>query len=305
MLARSLPRVGRGALLAALISVCVALPARGADTAIAIVSSLSGSAQMFAPSGGKKTLSLFDWLPAGTVIEVGPSSKVSLTYANGNCYSLEEGTKATITASGPEASAGKVSPLNSVPALPRLAALANAAGTRLGANRIRGGGDQIRNLYPSAESAALPEETVLRFTRVEDATRYRVDLQDETGRTIFDIETQSSEIPIPAGVLRAGGRYHWRVRTVDRMGPAVWADSDFSTLPEEDIHRRTVLRNALVKTGDAESLALLAEIDRRLGLLTQAQEEFRSALSKAPDNTALQKALTEIDKELTEDQNKP
>jgi hypothetical protein len=301
MRATELKYIRRGALLASLVLLCVPDQARGADSAVAVVISLSGNAQLVVPSGGKKAVQLFDWLQAGTVIEVGPASRISLAYANGSRYALAEGTKATIAPGGPEASAGNVSSLESVPALPRLAALANTAGTRPAASRIRGGPDHIRNLYPFADSAALPEGTVLRFTPVEEASRYWVELEDDTGRIVLDAETQLSALVVPAGILRPGVRYHWSVGTVERMGPALRAESDFSTLPEEDIRRRAALRAALVKKGDVESLALVAEIDRRLGLLVEAREGFQAALAKSPSDAALQKSLTEIEKQLAPD----
>jgi hypothetical protein len=294
----------RGALLASMVFSYFPAQSRGADNAIAVVFSLSGSAQLVASSGEKSRLELFDSLQAGSVIEVGSGSKLKIAYANGNRYALEDGTKATIAAGGPQASVGKVSPLESVPALPHLVALANAAGTRSAVTRIRGGPDRIRDLYPYVGSAALPESTVLRFAAFEGATRYRVEIEDDTGRTLLDAETQSSVLAVPAGVLRPGARYYWSVRTVERIGPTMRAESEFFTLPADDIRRRAALRNALVKEGDAESLAFLAEIDRRLGLLMEAREEFQAALTKSPDDAALQKTLIEIEKQLSADGDK-
>jgi drug/metabolite transporter superfamily protein YnfA len=291
----------RAAWLLSFALVCVAGRVCAADSGVAIVCSLSGSAQLVVPSGEKKAVQLFDWLQAGTIIQVAARSKITMTYLDGRRYVLAEGTKATIAADGPEAAAGNVSRIDSVPALPRLAALVNTAGTRPAATAVRGWPARIRNLYPFAESVALPEETVLRFTPVEDAARYRVELEDDTGRTILDAETQSATLTIPAGILRAGVRYHWRVTTVERMGPALRAESEFTTLPEEDIRRRAVLRTALIKMGDADSLALLADVDLRLGLLSQAREEFQAVLAKAPADAALQKASTELEKQLARD----
>jgi hypothetical protein len=276
---------------------------RGAAQAVAVVSSLSGNAQLVGPADKKGALSLFDWVQAGAVIEVGAGSKVVLAFANGNRYALAEGTKATITASGPQPSAGSVSPLDPVPPLPHLAAIANTAqaGARSGAIRLRGSAEHIRNLYPRSDTTTLPESTVLRFAPYEGATRYRVEVEDETGRTVFDAETQSSALAVPGGILQPGARYYWKVRTVERIGPSVRAESEFSTLGQEDIRRRTALRVALEKKGDVDSLALLAEIDRRLGLLLEAREGFQLALSKSPGDAALQKAVAEIDAQISSD----
>src|SRR5271170_89345 len=123
---------------------------RGTTQAVAVVSLLSGNAQLIAPSDKKVMLSLFDWVQAGAVIEVGAGSKVVLAFVNGNRYALTEGTKATITAGGPQPSTGTVSPLDPVPPLPHVVAIAHTAqaGAGSGAIRLRGGADHIRNLYP-------------------------------------------------------------------------------------------------------------------------------------------------------------
>jgi hypothetical protein len=303
MPAPALNGLKRGAFFVALVFLCAPNQSRGADNAIAVVFSISGNVAVVALSGEKGRVELFDLLQAGSVIEVGPGSKVKIAYANGSRYALEDGTKATIATGGPQVSAGKVSPLESVPPLPHLVALANAAGTRSAVTRIRGGPDRIGNLYPFADSAALPEDAVLRFTPFEGATRYRVEVEDDSGRTVLDAETESSVLAVPAGVLRPGARYYWSVRTVERIGPTMRAEREFSTLPEEDIRRRAALRSVLVKAGDPESLAFLAAIDRRLGLLLEAREEFKAALMKSPTDVALQKAVSEIDALFTEDGN--
>lgn len=269
--------------------------------AVAVVSSLSGSASVAATPGATKTATrLFDWLPAGAVIEVEAGSSLTLAFCNGNRYELGERTKATLTAAGVKGDSGVVRPLDPVPPIPRAAAIASEAkpGERSGAIRIRDQEDRIRNLYPRADSAALPEGAVLRFSPAPGASRYRVELEDETGRTVFDVETQAVTVSVPAGILKPGSRYFWKVRTLDRMGPAVRGESAFATLAAEDIGRRAAVKAALEGKGDAPSLALLAEIDRRLGLLAEAREEFRAALAKSPGDDAIRRALVEIEQRL-------
>jgi len=184
--------------------------------------------------------------------------------------------------------------------MPTLAAVSvSRAGARSGAIRVRQGSDlHFRTLYPNEDSLTLPDSTVLRFAPIEGASRYRVELEDESGKTVFDAETQLLAVAVPAGILRSGSHYYWKVRTIERTGPSVHGESEFGTLGEEDIHRRTAVRAALEKSGDVESLALMAEIDRRLELLVEAREGFQAALAKAPENPALQKALAEVNAQL-------
>jgi hypothetical protein len=187
--------------------------------------------------------------------------------------------------------------------MPRLVAISTVrAGARSGAIRVRSGSDlHFRNLYPNGESVAIPESTVLRFAPIEGASRYRVELEDESGKTVFDAETPLSAVTVPVGILRPGSRYYWKVRTIERSGPSVRGESDFTTLGEEDIRRRAAVSAVLMKKGDTESLALMAEIDHRLGLLMEAREGFQAALAKAPEDAALQRALADLDAQLSAD----
>ncbi|HYO12120.1 MAG TPA: CHAT domain-containing protein [Thermoanaerobaculia bacterium] len=65
--------------------------------------------------------------------------------------------------------------------------------------------------------------------------------------------------------------------------------------------RIEALRRALEEEGSAESLALLAEVDRCLGLLAEAREEFWAALQRRPEDTALAEALAELERRLAEE----
>jgi hypothetical protein len=53
--------------------------------------------------------------------------------------------------------------------------------------------------------------------------------------------------------------------------------------------------------GDAESLALLAEVDRRLGLLAEAREEFRMVLARFADDVVVRNALADLESRLPAD----
>jgi hypothetical protein len=275
---------------------------------VAVVSSLSGSATVSTPREmNRATIHVFDWLPAGSVIEVDSGSSLTLAFSNGSRYELGENVKATLAADGPKALTGAVHGLASVPRMPRVVAVARGAraGTRSAAIRLRQTGLRIRGLYPREDSASLPESTALLFAPADGAGRYRVEVEDESGRTIFEAETESSVVRVPAGILKAGTRYYWKVRTVGRVGPALRGESEFATLSAQDAEKRAALKASLETNGDAESLALLAEIDHRLGLLTEAREEFRSALSKAPKQEGVRKALEEVEKQLSTDDEGP
>jgi hypothetical protein len=291
------------AMLLALMAVAALAQDHSGPEAVAVVTSVSGNVTVTSPAVKKAPVHLFDWLADGSVIESDPGSTATLVFADGRRYELAEKSRASLSANGLKASAGSVRALESVPPMPRLVAIsADRAGARSGAIRVRGNADaHFRSLYPNGNSLTLPDSTVLRFAPIEGATRYRVELEDESGKTVFDVETQLSAVTVPVGILHPGSRYYWKVRTIERIGPSIRGESDFATLGEEDIRRRAAVKAALEKKGDVESLALMAEIDRRLGLLIEAREGFQTALTKAPEDAALQKALAELDAQLSSD----
>jgi hypothetical protein len=68
--------------------------------------------------------------------------------------------------------------------------------------------------------------------------------------------------------------------------------ADFSTLSTEDALQRMAFASALdAKSNDPAALALLADIDLRLGLLAEACDEFSAALKQKPEDVTLQRAL--------------
>jgi hypothetical protein len=269
----------------------------------AIISSLSGEASVVLPSDSKRTaLRVFDWLPAGSVVEVGANSHMIIAFSNGRRFGMDAGSAATLAGGALQAPTGVVSELKPFPPMPRLAAIDRAvrAGARSGAIRIRGDRAlQIANLYPRKDASALPDETTLLFSPVREGARYKVELEDEFGRTIFSAETESSSLAVPNGILKPGARYFWRVRTVEIVGPASRGESEFATLASEEIGKRAAFKAGLREKGDAEALALLAEIDRRLGLLLESRNEFREALSKSPSDQTLRRIIGDIERQLS------
>ncbi|HZI77815.1 MAG TPA: hypothetical protein VFD73_28000, partial [Gemmatimonadales bacterium] len=104
----------------------------------------------------------------------------------------------------------------------------------------------------------------------------------------------------PAGLLRAGRGYRWTVRTLDRPGAVARGDAELIVL-DEDAARRCEVVHDILEPEKPDSLPLLAEIDRSLGLLLEAREELQAALDSEPEDRALRAALAEIATQLEND----
>ncbi len=137
---------------------------------------------------------------------------------------------------------------------------------------------------------------MLRFNPVRGASKYAVEIENDAGRRIFAAESTTPEVVVPAGVLEAEASYYWTVQTLDKVGGAARGTSEFKTLSSDDARVREALRRSPETEGADSHLALLAEIDRRLGLDQEALDGFRAALAKRPDDVVIQQAVRRLEK---------
>jgi hypothetical protein len=198
-----------------LLAPMLAPPAAGAPhEPVALVYEIRGEALRIAPGRSPRPLRLYDHLPARTTLEVATRSGLTLAFATGKRYEISGPARVILGKGDLTDRSGGVRTLPTVPPFPRLAAIAedDRPGPKAGAIRIRGEG--IPGLYPHRGATVLPGEILLRFLPVTGAERYRVEVYDDQGRTLFAAETPSSPVAVPAGTLQAGLNYHWTVRTL-------------------------------------------------------------------------------------------
>jgi hypothetical protein len=285
------------ALTGGLLLLAVPIAAAGPREPVAIIYQVSGEPLRIAPGRTPEPLRLLDYLPAEATVELKAGSRLALAFVTGKRYELSGPARATLGKGDLAAKSGGVRALASVPPLSRLVAIEDGdhPGAAMGAIRIRA--ERITGLYPCSGAAALAGETILRFHPVLGAMSYQIEVQDGRGRIVFALETGSPPVRVPAAILRGGQRYWWTVRTLDRPGPVARGETELVTLSESDARARKEVHDALVAERP-ESLPLLAEIDRGLGLLRESRDELRLALDAEPGDPALEKALAAIERRL-------
>jgi hypothetical protein len=282
------------------------LPAHAADcckNSVAVVESLQGQVSARKPGTELRAVALsLEWLPAGVTLEVGAKSSATLILLNGHRYQLGAGARATITADALTDARGPVRELPPLPPIPTAAPIADASATTSGAVRLRGPND-VRSLYPREGAAALPGSPLnLSFSAVPQAATYQVVLQDEDGNQLASWQTATSQVSVAEGILKAGSRYSWRVRAVGRSGVIGEGIASFVTISEQGLQRRADFAKALrASTEDSLALALLADLDLRLGLLREAQQRFQAALRLKPGDPGIQRARDLVETALDED----
>ncbi len=273
-------------------------PVAPANDDVAVVFWLAGDAWTVAAAGRRVPLHLFAWLAAGTRVVAAPGARVALAFADGGRWELDGEAAATVAAAGPTAVAGAVRALPKVPPLPQLPPIDPRArpGGRAAAVRIRGDAP-VRVLAPRDGEAILAEPVLLRFAPVPDLTRYRVAVEDEEGHVLLETEieaaTETAGVQVPAGALRPGGSYVWKVR--GPRTPALLASARFQTLPAAAAAGRAALAASLSAETTPQALTLLAAADLALGLREAARERLAAAREAAPDNAAIEAALAAIE----------
>jgi hypothetical protein len=271
----------------------VALPmhAECCKDSVAIVAQLSGTATARpADSRERGAIHLFDWLGEGTTLEVGKQSRAIVILSNGHRYAFGPGSKAVLYADKEPKLSGDARELPALPPIPKPSAIATESASTSGAGRIRGA-EVIQQLYPRAGMAVLADKVMLRFSGIPEATSYRLAIDDSAGNHLWSATTESAEVWIPTGVLKAGERYAWQVRAMRSGVLIALGVAEFSTLPAEEALKRTAFANALSAAGDPASVAVLAGVDLRLGLIREAIDEFSAALNQKPGDVSLQRAL--------------
>ena len=264
-----------------------------AQSSAALVSDLTGSASIQSTTPKAVPVERFDAIAVGVVIEVGPDSRVTLVLAGGKRFELGPRARATIAVDRLTSLSGPITQLTSLPPLPRIAAL-DASRPKGPPGGIRLRGPRISGLSPF-DAVTLAPHTRLRFAPVAGAGKYGIEIEDDSGRRVFGVETTDSEVLVPGGVLEPGVAYQWTVRTLNLSGATARGTGQFRTLSSEDERDREALRRSLDAEGGARALALLAAVDQRLGLYAEALDGFREALRRTPDDMAIAQAVRSLE----------
>jgi hypothetical protein len=219
---------------------------------------------------------------------------------SGERMQLGSDAEARVTPDGLDARVGDVKRLTRVPTSPGVLPLAEGGeiGSRAGATRFREVPNvwaEIAVLYPRDGEVVLADETELGFEPIPGIEAYRIDVEDEVGKTVLSLETKASQVQVPAGVLKPGTLYLWRVRTIGGLRPLAAAEVVFATLEQEQVEARSALAREASDGSSADVYVLLAEIDWRLGLHWRACQDLARALELAPSNPALVEGLKRLD----------
>jgi hypothetical protein len=247
---------------------------------LALVVEVSGDADVRKDTQEPRPLAILDRLSRGDVVTTGDDAEVVLAFLDGRRYRLEGEVEAKVADNGLAVAAGTVTQLPQVETSPAISAIpaTRSPGMSSGAARIRTLRTSVRgveNLYPHSFVAVRADRAVLSFDPVADATSYRVEVEDDSGESVFALDTLSCRVVVPQGALNPGAEYYWWVRTVTSGSSRVWGDAFFQTLGAPEAEWLDRVEEQLSAERSAHAVLLLAEIYNGLGMHREACEAVR------------------------------
>lgn len=293
-IARNARIVGFGALLCFPPVASVSAGSLAPAKPVALVYSLAGEVALTAPAEARRPLRLFDRLATGSTLEVSPGARLALAFAKGRRYELGERSWAKLGPADLVSHSGPVRSLPAVPPFPRLLPIAKEEqpGLSAGAVRIRYTAPEEGRRPPRLlDGLTLAAGPVARLALAFVTGRYELSVRPRAPRRPADLSSRSGPVrSLPIAEVEQPGL------SADATGRA-----DFVTLPPEQAKEREALRKAVETAGEGALLALLADVDRSLGLLIEARDELRVVVRGAPGDADLAEALAEVERRLEEE----
>lgn len=281
-------------LAAAVVAPAVPSAAVGSEARVIVAEVRGDATAMVSGQHAATPLRLFDRLGEGTVVATGVDSRASLLWIDGRRFDLGPSSEVAIGAEGIEARRGTAEEREPVAVLADVAPILGAAGnTRPLATRLRAGTTAPALLEPPEGGALLADAPVLVFAGTPAATSYVVTVEDRSGE-VYRVETEATEVRLPAGVLAPGRTYSWEVASIvdDRVGAK--SGAIVTTIDEATGRRRAAALEALEASADPVHALIAADLDRTLGLRREACERLRSVRSEDGDRADLDASLDRL-----------
>jgi hypothetical protein len=260
---------------------------------VAIVAALRGEATSRVGTMAQR-VRRFDRFGTGAMLETGPDGELVIVFRSGARVRVRGNSRVRIEDGRADRLAGVIETLTPVPTVPLVPALAGRSQTTT-AVRIRAG--QMTSLHPNDDARTRADATVLEFAPV-GAREYGVEIEDASATVTFRRTISGTRVEVPSGILVSGADYVWRVVAHMPSGFNLQGEGRFRTLNADDTAVRGRLR-AAIGEGDADSAALLAEVDGLLGLTREALDGFRAARAAGAADAVIDERIADLERRVS------
>jgi hypothetical protein len=215
--------------MAALASMAWIAAAPAAAQSVAIVTDVSGKVT------GPGTVTILSEIPADARLQLEAGARlVALYLKSGDEYTFSGPAQVQFREPEPSVLSGakpqkRANPLGKLGTTIKLRGVAQAAYVMRSSRTTA----RIRLLTLSATSA-LESSPEFRWQGIEGGGKYRFELTDDTGRSLYETEVQSTSLKLPASVaLKEGASYTWEVSTRTPDNRRYVSAGDFTIAPAD------------------------------------------------------------------------
>ncbi len=224
-----MPRRGwvtRGLLLVAAMAVIgVMAPAAARAQGVAIVTDVSGKVAAQAP------VTILAEIAADARVKLEPGSRLVVVYVkSGDEYTLAGPAQVRFRAGGPEVASGAKAQRKANPLGKDSGVTIRPLSVAQGAFVMRSGRPTARiKLLTLSGTKTLDAAPEFRWQEIEPGVKYRFELTDDAGKSLYEGEVGGAAFRLPAGVqLREGVSYTWELSARLGDGKRYVSAGDFS-----------------------------------------------------------------------------
>jgi hypothetical protein len=278
--------------MVSLIACAVAFGAAG-PAPVAMVSDLQGKGTLV-KGAARSPLALLADLDSATQVELEANARMVALYLDGSAEYTFKGP-ATVAFAGrePQVVKGAQPEKRSVLGGKAKDVQIKSVGMVQGAIVMRGSGarSRIRLINPGG-TRTLDSRPEFRWSDDQPGLNYHFELSDETGRTLYESETRSTSLKLPAEVtLKEGVTYTWSVGARSMDGRKYSSVADFS-IASADVRKQVEALRPAAAAPISDRVAYAAWLEQA-ELRDEARKYWRVLASERPADERLQSLARE------------
>jgi len=274
--------------MAALASLAWFASAPAAAQNVAIVTDVSGKVT------GPGAVSILSEIAADARVKLEPGAKlVALYMKSGDEYQFSGPSEVQFQAGGPKVLSGNPLQKRASPVGRGGSVTIKPVNVAQAAYVMRSSRTTARiKLLTLSATRALESSPEFRWQGIEGGGKYRFELTDDTGRSLYETEVQGTSLKLPASVaLKEGASYTWEVSTRAPDNRRYVSAGDFTIAPAEVRAQAQALRPA-PSAPVSDRVAYAAWLEQ-VELRDEARKYWQALSKERPENEKLKTLAAE------------
>ena len=255
---------------------------------VAMVTDLSGKIT------GQGPVTILAEIPAETRLQVDAGARlVVLYFKSGDEYTIAGPAQIQFRAAGPQALSGAAPQKRASP-------VARGGGVAIGPVAVKPAAFVMRSARPAARirlltlagTKTLDTAPEFRWQELEPSLRYRFELTDDAGKTLYETELSGGSLKLPQSVpLRDGASYAWELSARAQDGRRYTNAGDFS-IATPDLRAQAAALRPSENAAVSDRVTYAAWLEQ-VELKDEARKYWKALSSERPQDARLKELAGE------------